>query len=118
MIPDYPVLDLTEFDSFTYDHKLGGWKSVHYLLDKGIIKKPIEGLAFRGIYDCPFYQCDYPSPKEVIEEIHKWDAYAVLAHPNSYFKNDPDAISIIQLFEEMRAYGIDGIECHYPSHTD
>ena len=119
MADNYPEINLFEYDEYKRTPSLGGWKFIHYLHDKGIVEKPMDALSFRKIYNCHFYQCDYPSPKDAIEEIHSWEAYAVLAHPNSYFsKTIPDNNLITSLFDEMKDYGIDGVECYYPSHSD
>lgn len=118
MISDYPILSLTEYDEYEHDCTLGGWKFVHYLHYKGITEKAIDGLKYRSIYDSHLSQCDYPSPKEVIEEVHSWGAYAVLAHPRGYFrKKEPTAKEIIDLFSMMKVFGIDGLECYYPKTT-
>ncbi|MCD6596282.1 MAG: hypothetical protein J7L04_01260, partial [Bacteroidales bacterium] len=119
MVLDYPNLSLSEYDDFEYDCTLGGWKFVHYLHSKGITDNVIDGLSFRRIYDCPLSQCDYPSPQEVINEVHSWGAYTVLAHPRGYFHHrDPNTETIISLFNKMKSFGIDGIECYYPKTTD
>lgn len=119
MIPDYPVLSISEYDSFRHDPNLGGWKFIQYLYKKGITENAIDGLAFRKIYNNPFTLDDYPSPMEVIQKIHSWGAYAVLAHPRGYFRHEtPDSDSITKLFNEMKDFGIDGIECYYPKNTD
>jgi len=118
MLPDFSNLSLNEYDDFKHDCTLGGWKFIHYLHFKGITENAIDGLSFRKIYDCPLSHCDYPSPDEVINEVHSWGAFAVLAHPRGYFRDkDPDAESIINLFNKMKSFGIDGIECYYPKTT-
>ena len=118
MVKDFPSLSLDEFDEYTYERTRGGWESVNYLYDKGITKNSFDGLSLYRTYNCNLSDLDYPSSAEVIQTIHSLGGYAVLAHPNSYLKSIPDTNSIIQLYEEMKGYGIDGIECYYPSHTD
>lgn len=118
MSSDYPDINPAEFNEYVHDRSLGGWKFVHYLYDKGIVEKPIDALSFREIYDCHFYECDYPHPADAIKEIHSWGAYPILAHPNYYFIEEfPSADSITSLFDKFKSYGLAGIECHYPSHN-
>lgn len=119
MIPDYPVLSISEYDNFNHDSTLGGWKFVHYLYEKGVTQNSIDGLRFRKIYNNPLSMCEYPSPGDVIDTIHSWGAYAVLAHPRSYFHmGNPESDTIFNLFDNMKDAGIDGIECYYPKNTD
>ena len=118
MANDFPSISLEEYDKYTYERTRGGWESVNYLYDKGITKDSFSGLSLYHTYKCDRSNLDYPSSAEVIKTIHSLGGYAILAHPNSYLESIPDTYSITQLYEEMKSYGIDGIECHYPSHTD
>lgn len=119
MIIDYPCLDISEYDDYEHESTLGGWKFVHYLHKKGVTQNAIDGIAFRKIYNNPLSLCDYPSPGEVISNIHSWGAYAVLAHPRGYFSSgNPDEHSILNLYENMKDSGIDGIECYYPKTSE
>jgi len=119
MADDYDVINIDEYDEYTYDRTRGGWEFVNYIFDKGITQISIDGLAFYNTYNCRLSNCDYPSPGEVIKEILSWGAYPVLAHPNGYFKEEnPSVESITTLFDEMKSMGLAGIECYYPSHSD
>lgn len=118
MVKDFPSISLREYDEYKYERTRGGWESVNYLYDKGITKDSFSGLSLYRTYNCDLSDLDYPSSADVIKTIHSLGGYAVLAHPTSYLKSNPDTTSIIQLYEEMKSYGIDGIECYYPSHTD
>ena len=65
---------------------------------------------------CPAYSdlCR-PSPEEVIPIIHEMGGIAVLAHPGRIELN-PEARE--KLMERLVRRGLDGIECHYTTHTD
>ena len=118
MSSDYSEISMEEYDLYTYDRRRGGWESVQYLYDKGLCPSPVDGLAYYRTYDCHLSMCPFPSPAEVIEEIHSWGAYAVLAHPNGYFgATEPSEIQIRQLFDQMKDAGIDGLEGYYPTHS-
>lgn len=118
MCDDYPQLNIEEYDNYTSTGNFGGWKSVRYLYGKGLSQSPLDALSFYREYGLHMSRCNYSSPQEVIAEIHSWGAYAILAHPNGYFRNfEPSAIEIIKLFDQMKADGIDGIEGYYPTHS-
>ncbi len=56
-----------------------------------------------------------PTPKESIECIHESGGLAFLAHPGRIFMGKEDKErTILQLVDE----GLDGIECHYTTHTE
>ncbi len=119
MAADHAELNLDEYDEYTYDRTRGGWEFVNYIFDKGITIEPIDGLAFYNTYNCRLSNCPYPTPGEAIKEILSWGAYPVLAHPNGYFREEnPSIESIVNLFDKLKAMGLMGIECYYPSHSD
>lgn len=102
------IEDITDYFSYKYDSKRGGWESLNYLLDKGIVKD--MGEYFK-IVDSSDEQLCFKSPKEVIEIIKNAGGYPFLAHPSAYTKGDNLSIEIL---EEWRDYGICGIECFSP----
>lgn len=118
MAADYSEINVDEYDKYTCTKNLGGFKSVKYLYEKGFSKTPLDALSYYKNYDLHMSRCQYPSPRETIEEIHAWGAYAILAHPNGYFgKIEPSAGQINDLFNAMKADGIDGIEGYYPTNS-
>jgi predicted metal-dependent phosphoesterase TrpH len=118
MSDDYTQINLDEYDSYVPYENSGGWKSVQYLYSKGFSDTPLDALSYYRKYNLHMSRCDYFSPSEVIEEIHSWGAFAILAHPNGYFRGfEPSASEIRDLFDQMKSYGIDGIEGYYPTHS-
>jgi 3',5'-nucleoside bisphosphate phosphatase len=49
-----------------------------------------------------------------IKLIHDADGLAVVAHPATLLKDDMDEGSILK---ELRAFGLDGVEAYYPTHS-
>lgn len=56
-----------------------------------------------------------PSPKEAIDCIHALGGIAVIAHPGRIPWSKEE---IFNLIRSLAAYGLDGIEAHYTTHTD
>lgn len=56
-----------------------------------------------------------PSPKEAISVIHAMGGIASLAHPGRIERSRAE---VFALAAELRAAGLDGIECVYSSHTE
>ncbi len=54
------------------------------------------------------------TPRESIELIHRAGGLAVLAHP---FTLGRDEVELRRLIRQMRGWGLDGLEVHYPRHT-
>ncbi len=102
------INSIDDYDSYTYDKRLGGWKALHYLMDKGIVKDFWDVLKFQE-------QCEevleFKSPKVVVDVIKNAGGYAVLAHPSCYYKGEKLAVDIM---DQFRIFGIDGVECYSP----
>ncbi|HWT26716.1 MAG TPA: PHP domain-containing protein [Mobilitalea sp.] len=113
---DYDNISVADYSNYSYDRTKGGWKALHYLMDKGLTNSLREGFAFYPRYDCTYKCVDFLSVEEVCGYIHLAGGKAVLAHPGVSIKEEDIAV-----FEkEVRcyvSYGVDGIECYYPTHT-
>jgi len=119
MSDDYSNINVDEYDEYLYDRTRGGWASVNYIYDKGLVKAPIDALALYRKYDCTLVSCDYPSPEEVFNHVLSWDAFPILAHPIYYFNETHLAVeSITSLYDLLKSQGLAGIECYYPSHNE
>ena len=46
MRADFPALDAAEYADFQRDVSLGGWKLLHYLMEKGVTRAMTEGMRF------------------------------------------------------------------------
>lgn len=97
-----------DYFSYKYDRKRGGWESLNYLLDKGIIKDMEE---YFNIVNSSHEELCFRSPNEVIEIIKNAGGHPFLAHPSAYVKGDNLSIKTLN---EWKDSGICGIECYSP----
>ncbi len=116
MEKDYPQISLADYESYTYNRRLGGFKGIHYLLDRGITTNLLEGLKIYREYGVHYWNYDFPTVEEAIKQIHYCGGKAVLAHPGKYYRQSPME-EVITDFEQLVASGLDGIECYYPIHS-
>jgi len=114
---DYPSLSLQDFDDFTYDIHLGGWKALQYFVAKGLTSALMEGTKFYSEYGITSEKSGYSTIHAAVHRIKKAGGYAVLAHPGEII----DTTDINFFTSELRRItelGIEGIECYYPSHSE
>lgn len=106
-----------DFNAYEYDRRKGGWKGLHYLLERGLTTKLFEGFRFYREYGCDFPEYHFPAIEELCKNIKEAGGYSVLAHPMSYFKelNEEELIAVL---ENLRSKGLTGIECYYPTHSE
>ena len=111
MCDEYPQLSLAEYLAYDYPRELGGWKYIHYAVEKGIYKTYDD--AGPVIY--PKY---FEASKEtyLVEDfcsvVKQANGVPVLAHPGN---KPPD--QLVSFLRDMHERGIEGIECFYPSHS-
>lgn len=110
-------VSLEDFNAYEYDRRKGGWKGLHYLLERGLTTKLFEGFRFYREYGCDFPEYHFPAIEELCKNIKEAGGYSVLAHPMSYFKelNEEELIAVL---EDLRSKGLTGIECYYPTHSE
>ncbi len=101
-------VSLEDFERYDYDRKRGGWKSVNYMIDKGIHVDVVSHLTDFGKSGM---KARLKTPGEVIKVAKKSGGKVFLAHPSYHYRNSrmPE--------EELRYWisvGIDGIECFSP----
>jgi len=113
---DYPSLSLAEFMEFSHDRRLGGWKSIHYFKDKGLVSSLKDGMKFYSEYGIEFKESGFSTIAAVVYRIKRAGGYAVLAHP-SVVIDSSDISKFKQELKRIVSFGIDGIECYYPSHS-
>lgn len=41
---DYPTILVEDYQNYSYNHKLGGWKALHYFIHKGLSKSLGDGF--------------------------------------------------------------------------
>jgi predicted metal-dependent phosphoesterase TrpH len=110
-------VSLEDFNAYEYDRRKGGWKGLHYLLERGLTTKLFEGFRFYREHGCDFPEYHFPAIEELCKNIKEAGGYSVLAHPMSYFKelNEEELIAVL---EDLRSKGLTGIECYYPTHSE
>ncbi|HBD95330.1 MAG: hypothetical protein A2015_12745 [Spirochaetes bacterium GWF1_31_7] len=114
---EYPQVTISDYELFNYDKRKGGWKALHYLLEKGLVEDLTDGLRFYSKYNYLYSSANFPFMKEICTLIHDAGGKAILAHPGKTVKKN----SVLEFKEEIKKIinnGIDGIECYYPQHND
>lgn len=116
MEKDYENISLADFQAFSYDKGKGGWKALHYILEKGLSKNLREGFSIYNRYGITNDSGDYPPVSQVIRELHNAGGKAVLAHPGVTIK-EKDPVRFRRRLLQLLEQGFDGVECYYPTHT-
>ena len=114
---DYSEITKEDYDAYVYNPKLGGWKSLNYLIHKNIITDLNDYFRLYAKYNYSNHEVNYPSVYEVVSQIHKANGYAVLAHPGKVIKYKTYDEFESMLRKTVLENPIDGIECYYPSHN-
>lgn len=99
------------FEEYTnYEEKLelGGWKSLNYLVEKGVSAHLGSFFELVREFGMPLKFQDY---ENVIPLLNEQGYLLVLAHPPAYFKGERLAESLL---DELVELGINGIECYSP----
>ena len=107
-------LDFKEFQNYTYDRRRGGWKSLAYLIDKGLCSGVNDFFKriFTAENDLGFPE--FPPISEVIAAIHGAGGAALCAHAASSFHGPGLAQTLVELIEEP----FDGFECYHSGHSE
>lgn len=114
---DYDCISVSDYKKYTYDRSKGGWKALHYLMEKELIHTLREGFAFYPRYGCTYDCVNFLSVEAVCQYIHKAGGKAILAHPGVTVKEE-DLNKFEQEVRRLISYGADGIECYYATHTE
>ena len=117
MQADYPDFSFEDFDRFAYDRRLGGWKALHYFMAKGLISSLMEGIQFYPKYGVGFSSAGFSTIAATAYRVKCAGGYSVLAHPGETIDTS-DISKFKQELKRMISYGLDGIECYYPSHSE
>jgi hypothetical protein len=108
----FPVSE-EEYRHYTHAPSRGGWKSLNYLVDKGVIDNHMEFMGLLAYADDSIRYPEYPHPGKAIALIGNAGGCPILAHPYSGFSAQP-LDEILFLFGEL---AIAGFECYHPQHT-
>ncbi len=113
LIADGLAIDYAEYCAYRHHPARGGWKSLNFLIDKGLCNDvgdffanlftPQRGIRFP----------DFPPPAAVIAAVRAAGGIAVLAHPGSDFHGT----ELEATLEDFAGEDVGGIECFHPSHS-
>lgn len=112
----FPV-SLDEYTAFSYDRTKGGWKALHYFMQKGLAGNVGEAFAYYSRYGSAYDCIRFPGVEEVCRQIHRAGGVAILAHPGKVFASDR-MDDFERKIRDIITLGVDGVECYYPSHSD
>lgn len=105
-------IDFLDYLSYEHDPSRGGWKTLNFLIDRGICKDIDEFFNKVFVGERALKYPNFPHPKEVIKVIKESGGICVLAHPRygkSQFKLD-------YMLDSFKTFGIEGVECYHPHH--
>lgn len=97
----------SEYTSYQHERKRGGWKSLNFLLDEGLVNTLSE---YATLFDDPSTKFTFPDPQAVIQLIKQAQGIPFLAHPSWHFSGGR------MLEKELKRwvdFGISGIECYH-----
>lgn len=104
----YSNISLEDFEKYDYDKKRGGWKSVNYMIDKGIHEDVLTHLTDFGKSGM---KAKLKGPEEVIKTAKHSGGRIFLAHPSYHYRNSRMPVEELEYWLSL---GIDGIECFSP----
>ncbi len=108
----YP-LTLDDYARYTFDRRRGGFKSLNYLIDRGVCTDPRD--FFDRIRAVLHHQWPaFPHPAEVTARIRAAGGLPVLAHPGASLK--PFGGVTEATLDRMATHGIAGVECYSQYH--
>jgi predicted metal-dependent phosphoesterase TrpH len=112
----FSEISIGDFQEYTHDKSLGGWKAYSYCVRKGICKNLGEYLKLfeKTELENPFLNYELSNPKSVIGAIKNANGIAILAHPGASFY-EPDIHFVVKYFYSL---GIDGFECYHTNNNE
>lgn len=102
------LADPKEFESYSYDSVRGGWRSLNYMIDKGIIGNMREYFTLHEDFKI---DNTFAPLEEVINAVKDCGGMPFLAHP-AYSKDKNDKFMSANLLNDLLKCGIMGIECY------
>jgi predicted metal-dependent phosphoesterase TrpH len=107
-------IDLDDYIAYNHDRTRGGWKALNFLIDRGFcdgVRDYFEHLVAHGLTERP----SFPHPADVVGVIREAGGVPVLAHPGVSLRHAGLSDETLCPFLE---FGIAGLECYSPSHSD
>ena len=106
------AIDLDDYATYEHDHTRGGWRSLNYLIDRGICADGRE--FFNVLWPRMTHQWpDFAHPTEAVTAILAAGGVPILAHPGASFDHDRFTEEDLNTVLD---YGIAGVECYSYAH--
>ena len=111
MSGDHSQLSLSDYLAYEVPKESGGWKYIHYTVEKGVFKTYDEAESV--IFPTCFVPGEETYPvEEFCGLVKQANGVPVLAHPGNKAPEE-----LVSFLRDMQERGIEGIECFYPSHS-
>lgn len=107
-------IDYEEYRGYKSEAGRGGWKSLNFLIDKGLCRNVNEFFASLFTTQNGIRFPEFPPPSAAVAAIRAAGGLAILAHPGSSF-HGPELEETLDFFAKE---AIDGIECYHPGHDE
>ena len=106
------AIDMDDYATYEHDHTHGGWRSLNYLIDRGICPDVRE--FFSVLWPQMTHQWpDFAHPSEAVTVIRAAGGVPILAHPGASFDRDGFTEEDLNIALD---YGIAGVECYSYAH--
>ncbi len=105
-------VDYDEYLAYRHNPARGGWKSLNFLIDKGLCRDINDFFAKFFTKERGIVFPEFPHPAKVVETIKIAGGTPVLAHPGSDFHGS----SLEETLDYFESIAIEGIECFHPCH--
>jgi len=109
----WPV-SVQEYNDYNYDRRRGGFKSLIYLIDKGLCKDIRDFFSRIFTRENSLDFPTFPTIEETIASIHKAGGKALLAHSASQFHGP----GLDATLKELGNKHFDGFECYHTGHNE
>ncbi len=106
-------ISLDDYATYTWNRGRGGWKSINFLIDRGLCRDVHSYFDELFTGDLAHPEASFPPPEEVLAVARGAGGVAVLAHPGASFYNGLDTARL----DELVDMGLQGLEC-YSFHHD
>lgn len=103
-----------EYCEYRHDPRRGGWKSLNFLIDKGLCSDINDFFANLFTKERGIVFPEFPPPCEAIAAIKAAGGVPVLAHPGSGFHGS----TLEETLDFFAGEDIQGVECYHPCHDE
>ena len=112
LVDRHTSVRVEDYDSYEPMLTRGGWKSLNFLLDLGVVQHMTDVFELINQMGTPMV---FPSYQMLIPKLKALGYTLILAHPPAYKKG---ALLETSFLDELVSLGIDGIECYSPYYAE